>query len=127
MPKMRSGWPALMIAGFLAFAHANSAQAQIINPFGVNNGNQLTKDDFALGRAAVAKLLADSPAVGRYEDWSNPATGNHGRLTITDIYTQNSMPCRKLDSLITFSKKGASPNTLVIDVCQTSAGWKVVN
>ncbi len=127
MPKMRSAWPALMIAGFLAFAHVNAARAQIINPFGVNNGNQLSKDDFTLGRAAVAKLLNDTPAIGRYEDWSNPVTGNHGRLTITSIYTQNSMPCRKLNSLIEFSKKGASPNTLVIDVCKTSAGWKVVS
>jgi hypothetical protein len=124
---MRNAWPALMIAGCLAFAHANAAQAQIINPFGVNNGNQLTKGDFALGRAAVAKLLSDSPAVGRYEDWSNPATGNHGRLTITSIYTQTGMPCRKLDSLIEFSKKGAAPNSLVIDVCKSSTGWKVVS
>ncbi len=127
MPKLRSAWPALIVAGFLVFAHSHAAQAQIINPFGANNGNQLTKDDFALGRAAVAKLLNDAPAVGRYEDWSNPASGNHGRLTIARLYTQNSMPCRKLDSLIEFSKKGAAPNTLVIDVCKTSDGWKVVN
>jgi surface antigen len=127
MPKMRRAWPALIVTGFLVCAHAGAARAQIINPFGVNNGNQLTKDDFTLGRAAVAKLLDDSPAVGRYEDWSNPATGNHGKLTITDIYSQNSMPCRKLDSLIEFSKKGAAPNTLIIDVCKTSSGWKVVS
>jgi surface antigen len=124
---MRSAWPALMIAGCLVFAHETAARAQIINPFGVNNGNQLTKDDFALGRAAVTKLLADSPAVGRYEDWNNPATGNHGRLTITRLYTQNNMPCRKMDSLVEFSKKGAAPNTLVIDVCKTPTGWKVVS
>ena len=83
--------------------------------------------DFTLGRAAVAKLLSDTPAVGRYEDWSNPASGNKGKLTITELYSQNAMPCRKLDSLIEFSKKGAAPYSLVIDVCQTPAGWKVVS
>lgn len=126
MSKMRHAWPAL-IAGFYLLAHAGAAQAQIINPFGVNNNNTLTNEDFTLGRAAVTKLLSEPPAVGRYEDWSNPATGNHGKLTITRIFTQKSLPCRKLSSHIVFSKKGSSPNTLVFDVCQTSSGWKIAS
>jgi surface antigen len=126
MSKMRLAWPAL-IAGFYLLAHAGAAQAQIINPFGVNNGNTLSNEDFTLGRAAVAKLLSDPPEVGRYEDWSNPKTGNHGKMTIVSIFTQKTMPCRKLSSNIVFSKKGASPNTLLFDVCQTSSGWKIAS
>jgi hypothetical protein len=126
MSRMRLAWPALIVAATLV-AHAGAAQAQIINPFGVNNGNTLSNEDFTLGRAAVAKLLSDTPTVGRYESWSNPASGNSGKMTIASIFTKNSLPCRKLDSLIVFSKKGSDPNTLVFDVCKTSDGWKIAS
>jgi len=124
---MRRAWPALIVAATLVFSHAGAARAQIINPFGVNNNNSLTKDDYTLGRAAVTKLLSDTPSVGRYEDWSNPASGNSGRLTIASIFTRNSMPCRKLDSKIVFGKKGSAPNVLVFDVCKTTDGWKIAS
>ncbi len=125
MTGMRFTWPALIAAAFL-LAHAGAAQAQIINPFGVNNGTALTAEDYKVARVAVGKLLDEPPAVGRYEDWSNPASGNKGKLTITDIFTRDSMPCRKVNSLIEYSKKGSAPVTLVLDTCKTSAGWKVV-
>jgi hypothetical protein len=127
MSRMRRAWPALIVAATVVFAHAGAARAQIINPFGVNNNNTLTNEDFTLGRAAVTKLLSDTPAVGRYENWSNSASGNSGRLTIASIFTRNSMPCRKLDSKIVFAKKGSSPNTLVFDVCKASDGWKIAS
>jgi surface antigen len=131
MSGMRRAWPALIVAATVVFAvdfaGAGAARAQIINPFGVNNNNTLSNEDFTLGRAAVTKLLSETPAVGRYETWSNAKTGNHGKLTITSIFTRNSMPCRKLNSLIVFAKKGSAPDTLVFDVCKTSDGWKIAS
>jgi hypothetical protein len=117
----------LIFACALVLAHAGAAQAQIINPFGVNNNTNLTSDDYKFGRAALDTLLAEPPAIGRYEDWSNPASGNKGKLTIISIFTKNGMPCRKVKSYIVYRKKGAAPSTLVLDVCETPAGWKIAS
>jgi len=127
MPEIRRIWPGLIVACALVLAHAGAARAQIINPFGVKTNANLTSDDYKLGRAAVDRLLAEPPAIGRYEDWSNPASGNKGTLTIVGILTKNNMPCRKVKSYIVYGKKGAAPNTLVLDVCDTSTGWKIAS
>jgi surface antigen len=118
----------LAISGSLATACSAVAQAQMINPFGVNNGQSLTKDDYKLANGAVAKLLNEaSSEVGSYEDWSNPASGNHGKFTVLDIFTSKGMPCRKVKSSIVFSKAGAGPRSYTLDACKLPTGeWKTV-
>jgi hypothetical protein len=121
-------WPVLAFGGLFAVWQAGAAQAQLINPFGVNNGTLLTANDYKLGGAAAKKLLADPPAVGRYETWSNPVSGNRGELTIMEISTSKDMPCRKVKSHIIYKKAGALPRDVTLDACQVPSGeWKIVS
>lgn len=128
-PRKGLLWPlAAALGGFLVMAGASPAQAQMFNPFGSNTGSVMTKADYAAGRAAATRLLDDdTPAVGRYESWTNPTSGNHGVLTIQSIFTKNDMPCRTVRSYVEYSKKGSAPYSAVLDVCKLATGeWKIV-
>jgi surface antigen len=118
----------LMITGSLEIASFSSAKAQMINPFGVNNRATLGKEDYRLALEAVGKLLNEKPpTVGRYDTWSNTASGNHGRFTILDIFMSNGMPCRKVKSYVVYSRAGTTPRSFTLNVCKLQNGeWKTV-
>lgn len=118
----------LLIAGLLEIASFSGAKAQMINPFGLNNRATLGKEDYKLALAAVGKLLNETPpAVGRYDTWSNAASGNHGKFTILDIFVSNGMPCRKVKSQIVYSRAGSPPKSFTLNVCKLQNGeWKTV-
>jgi surface antigen len=116
----------LVLAGALL---GTAAQAQMFNPFGIGyNGPTLKQDDYNIAKVAVGKLLNEKPAtVGRYESWSNPASGNHGKFTILTIYTQDNMPCRKVKADVIYAKAGAPARSFTLGACQISTGqWKTV-
>lgn len=119
----------LVAGGLLATASSTAAKAQMINPFGFYNGPALSQEDYAQGRIAAGKLLNEKPAeVGRYEDWSNPASGNHGKLTILSLFTTQNMPCRKVKADIIYGKAGTGPRSFTLDACQLPNGqWKTLS
>jgi surface antigen len=118
----------LLLAGMLANAYTNMANAQMISPFGGYRGPTLTKDDYKLAREAVEKLLNETaPPIGRYDTWSNSASGNHGKFTILSIFTSNGLPCRKVNSYVVYRKAGSAPRSFTLDVCKLPGGeWKTV-
>jgi surface antigen len=118
----------LLLAGTLASAYSNRANAQMISPFGRYNGPTLGKDDYKLAREAVAKLLNETtPKIGSYDTWSNSASGNHGKFTILSIFTSNGLPCRKVNSYVVYRKAGSAPRSFTLDVCKLPSGeWKTV-
>lgn len=118
----------LMLSGFLCTAYSNMAKAQMINPFGVNNRATLSKDDYKIALEAVGTLLNEQPpSVGRFDTWSNPASGNHGKFTILKIFTSNGMPCRKVNSYVAYHRAGTTPRSFTLDVCKLPNGeWKTV-
>jgi surface antigen len=118
----------LAMAGSLALASTEMAKAQMINPFGTYNGPTLGKEDYKLSNAAVEKLLdRKTPTVGAYDTWNNPASGNHGKFTIREIFTSQGMPCRKVNSSIYYHRSGAH-RSFTLDVCQLPNGeWKIVS
>lgn len=118
----------LMVTGFLVLLSSNMASAQMINPFGKYNGPTLGKEDYKLAREAVGKLLNEqTQTAGRYDTWSNSASGNHGKFTILEIFTSKGMPCRKVNSYVSYAKAGSSPRSFTLDVCKLPNGeWKTV-
>ena len=118
----------LMVSSFLCIAYSGMAEAQMINPFGVDNGATLGKDDYKIAGEAVEKLLNEKDlSLGRFDTWSNPASGNHGKFTILDIFTSNGMPCSKVNSHVAYRKAGAAPRNFTLDVCKLPNGeWKTV-
>jgi surface antigen len=122
----RLAWLAAL-GGTLALSGAPAAQAQLSYIFGTTSGPRLSDEDYKIASAAVVKLLNETPAaVGRFEHWSNPASGNHGKLTIQSLYTMNNMPCRKVSSYVVYNaKSGLAPRTTVLGACQVPSGeWK---
>jgi hypothetical protein len=121
---------ALVLAGaLLSMAGGTAAKAQMFTPFGFGyNGPSLKQDDYDAAKVAVRKLLDEKPAtVGRYEDWSNPASGNHGKFTILSIFTQDNMPCRNVKADVIYAKAGAPPRSFTLGACQIPSGqWKTV-
>jgi hypothetical protein len=117
----------LIMAGALTVISPNMAKAQMINPFGKYNGPTLGKEDFKLARQSMERLLNEkAPTVGRYDTWSNTASGNHGKFTILEIFTSNGMPCRKVNEHIFYQKSGV-PRNFTLDFCKTPSGeWKSV-
>jgi len=119
-------------AGFLAaavvlsMAHAGTAHAQMINPFGGYNGPTLSNEDYKIAGSAVSKLLNEQPPkLGSTADWSNPATGNHGTLTLLDVYTSKGMPCRKVKGDVIYGKTSSAPRSNTLSACQVPGGqWK---
>ncbi len=120
----------LLLAGsMLTISHATAAKAQMVNPFGGYTGPTLNKDDYNLAGGVVTKLLNEKPAaVGRYENWSNPVSGNHGKFTILSIFTSKDMPCRKVKGDVIYGKASAHPRSITLDACQLPTGeWKTLS
>jgi surface antigen len=118
----------LIAAGSLAGSSSQTAEAQMINPFGKYNGPTLGKEDYKLADEAVGALLNEkTPTVGAYNTWSNSASGNRGKFTVLEIFTSNGMPCRKVNESISYHKAGPAPRSFTLDLCKLPSGeWKTV-
>ena len=118
----------LIAAGSLAVASSQTAEAQMINPFGKYNGPTLGKEDYKLADEAVGALLNEkTPTVGAHNTWSNPASGNHGKFMVLEIFTSNGMPCRKVNESISYRKAGSAQRSFILDLCKLPSGeWKTV-
>jgi surface antigen len=114
--------------GLLATAYCAAASAQMITPFAGYTGPTLSRDDYRVATVAAGKLLNDKPVeIGRYEDWSNAASGNSGSFTILSIFTMNGMPCRRVKAHVVYSKASAPPRSFTLNACQIPSGqWKTV-
>jgi surface antigen len=119
----------VMIAGLvLGLGVTKPAQAQV-NLFGNYAGPVLSKSDYKVGNAAAMRLLNAPPAVGLFQHWRNPLTGNSGMLTILGLSTSaENLPCRKVKSVVDYAKQGSAARAYTLDVCKQSDGkWKVLS
>jgi surface antigen len=118
----------LLAGGLLSAAGGVAAQAQMLRPFAGYNGPTLKQDDYNVAGGVVTKLLNEKPAqVGHYEDWNNPASGNHGKFTILSVFTSKNMPCRKVKADVIYASANSHPRSFTLDACQIPTGeWKTV-
>jgi surface antigen len=117
----------LIVGGSLVIASSRMANAQMINPFGVYRGPALGKQDYKLAFEALETLLNEKPpTVGDHDVWNNPASGNHGKFTILEVFTSQEMPCRKVNADISYSRSG-STRSFTLDFCRVPGGqWKSI-
>ena len=114
------------IAAALLLAGVSVSSAQI-NPFRSNSqSNGLTKADVGMLSTTTGLVNKKEPVkVGDTEDWSNPASGNSGRVTVTRLFHSNGMECHGLRYDFTFRASNA-PRTYNVDWCRTKTGeWKI--
>ena len=104
----------------------SAADAQI-NPFrSSRQANGLSKEDVAMVTDATGRLNQKDPIhVGDSEDWSNPASGNSGKVTVTRLFTSLGMACHAVRYDLSY-KAPRSPRSYNANWCRTKTGeWKL--
>lgn len=114
-----------LAVALVVFATA-SAPTHAANPF-KGSGFQLDDSDLPLLKMAAGKLyLTEGIESGTVEKWSNPETGNRGKVKLVRKHEYKGMPCRRLQHDILL-KRVADPYRFIVDRCKTADGeWKIV-
>jgi surface antigen len=113
-------------AAVLVMLATASSQAQI-NPFRSNGqSNGLNNADIDLLSTAATHVNAKDPIhVGDAEDWSNPESGNAGKVTVTRLFRYAGLACHGVRYDISY--KAHRPSRIyTVDWCKTKTGdWKI--
>jgi hypothetical protein len=123
--KLQFGRTGVMAAALL-LAGLSASPAQI-NPFRSNSQpDSLTKADVGMLTTTTGLVNNKEPVkVGDTEDWSNPASGNSGKVTVTRLFRYNGMACHALRYDFSY-KASSTPRTYNADWCKTKSGeWKI--
>jgi surface antigen len=114
-----------MAVGLLLVAvSVSSAQ---INPFrSSSRATGLSNADVGMLSTTTGLVNRKEPVkVGDTEDWSNPASGNSGKVTVTRLFHYNGMECHGLRYDISI-KASNTQRTYNTDWCRTKSGeWKI--
>jgi surface antigen len=104
---------------------ASNAQ---VNPFRSSRiGSGLSDQDRQMMSDAGARLYEnDTVAAGAKDQWSNPASGNGGTVTVLQNFTQHGMACHKVKYDIRLRAR-TTPRSYTVNWCKTASGaWKMV-
>nr|WP_294557165.1 RT0821/Lpp0805 family surface protein [uncultured Rhodopila sp.] len=115
---------AMAVALLLAGVSVCSAQ---INPFrSSSRATGLTNADVGMLFTTAGLVNKNEPVkVGDTQDWSNPTSGNSGKVTVTRLFHYSGMECHSLRYDLTFKASNA-PRTYNVDWCKTKTGeWKI--
>jgi len=101
------------------------AQAQLLG-FGVQTNVELTQQDLAIIRQAVTTQVHGKP-IGTTAKWSNPASGNSGKIRLVRKFTRNNLQCETLDYRLVTSRIPAGPEHYVLSSClQPDGQWRLI-
>lgn len=116
-----------IVAATMLLLVAVNADAQNINPFGRYASDLMTEEDRHLAEQASARIYqAAAPSIGTSETWHNPATGNHGTVTLVGFREYQGLPCRTLRHMLELKGRD-KPIELVLNRCRTEDGqWKLL-
>ena len=98
-----------------------------INPFWTTRlSNGLSNADVDMLFAATQHVNTTNPIrVGYAETWSNPDSGNSGKITVTRLFRSGGLACHALRYDLSY-KAQRPPRTYALDWCKTTAGeWKI--
>jgi surface antigen len=115
---------ALLCSGALLCLYAAIAGAQSNLGFLRNTPlAYFNETDSKMMRAAAAKVLENGHE-GAHEEWTNPATGNGGAITLLAQYkSPDGRPCNQVR---VENHAKAMENTSIMSVCKSTAGqWKL--
>jgi hypothetical protein len=118
----RIGLAALVLASL----GVSASQAQI-SPFrSSRQGIGLTNSDVKMVDEAVDRLNSTEPLhVGDSQDWSNPDTGNSGKVTVTRFFESGGMACHGVRYDLLYKAKPV-PTHYNLNWCKTKLGeWKI--
>jgi surface antigen len=101
------------------------AQAQFLGP-GIRTNIELTRQDLETIRHVVNDQVHGKP-VGTTGKWSNPESGNSGKITLVGKFTRNGQKCETLDYRLATTRRPVRPEHYVLRSClQPDGQWKLI-
>ncbi|MGA8757609.1 MAG: RT0821/Lpp0805 family surface protein [Stellaceae bacterium] len=101
------------------------AQAQLLG-LGIETNIELTRQDLDIIRHTVSEQIHGKP-VGTTAKWSNPASGNAGKITLVKKFVRNGQRCETLDYAITTKRRPVTPEHYRLSSClQPDGQWKLI-
>lgn len=83
-----------------------------------------TEEDWAMARAAAAKLLDDGKD-GDSTSWKNDKTGHNGTLKVLSTFADFGTTCRRME---VFNDAIEVKATRIVNMCRNKKGeWKILN
>ena len=114
----------VLIAALLSFL---PAQAQFLGlGLGLETNIELTKQDLALIRHTVNADVHGKP-VGTMAKWSNPGSGNYGKIELLKKFVQNGQPCETVEYTLATKRLPVRPEHYVLNSClQPDGQWRII-
>jgi surface antigen len=87
---------------------------------------ELTRQDLAIIRHTVNADVHGKP-VGTTATWSNPESGNSGKISLVNKFTRNGQQCETLDYRLTTTRRPVGPEHYRLSSCLQSDGqWRLI-
>jgi surface antigen len=101
------------------------AQAQYLG-LGLETNIELTKQDLGIIRHTVNQQVHGKP-VGTTAQWSNPDSGNSGKIALVGKFTRNGQQCETLDYRLITTRRPAGPEHYRLSSClQPDGQWRLI-
>lgn len=101
------------------------AQAQYLG-LGLETNIELTRQDLAIIRHTVNADVHGKP-VGTTAKWSNPESGNSGKISLVNKFTRNGQQCETLDYRLTTKRRPVGPEHYRLSSClQPDGQWRLI-
>jgi surface antigen len=116
--------PIRAVVLFAAIAACLPARAQYLGP-GLETNIELTKQDLDIMRSTVDRQVHGKP-VGTAASWSNPASGNYGKIVLEKTYLRDGRPCETVEYTVATRRRPVRPEHYVLNSCQLPDGqWRI--
>lgn len=110
---------------FAALVLWSPAQAQYLG-LGIETNIELTKQDIAIIHRTVDEQVHGKP-VGTTAKWSNPDSGNFGKITLVKKFAQNGQQCETVEYTLGTKRLPVRPEHYVLNSClQPDGQWRII-
>ena len=99
--------------------------AQLLG-LGLETNIELNKQDLSIIRQTVYQQVHGRP-VGTTAKWSNPQSGNAGKIALVRKFTRNGQRCETLDYRLTTRRRPVGPEHYRLSSClQPDGQWRLI-
>lgn len=100
------------------------AEAQFLGP-GLESNIELTKHDLDIIHSTVDQQV-HGKSVGATASWSNPESGNYGKITLIKKYSVNGLPCETVGYTLATRRMAVPPEHYMLNSCRQPDGhWRI--
>jgi surface antigen len=112
----------VLVAALFSFL---PAQAQYLG-LGLETNIELTRQDLAIIHRTVDTEVHGKP-VGTTAKWSNPESGNSGKISLVNKFSRNGQQCETLDYRLITKRRPVGPEHYRLSSClQPDGQWRLI-